>query len=192
MEGQDSANTLGSQVTLPVHDVSDNFPDWTAKINGDIPCPPNARGGCGTRDLLLRRIFDADWMLKLIHEAEALVSNNCLPDSDVPEGCHICFPDNIAQECGKVHSNVRKAANRKDSNDNLLYCPVADKSSEQDFEHFQLHWTKGEPVIVRDVLEKTSGLSWEPMVMWRAFRSTKKEAFSVLAIDCFDWCQVCM
>ncbi|KAK1361159.1 RING-type domain-containing protein [Heracleum sosnowskyi] len=194
VEVQDSANTLESQVTLPVdvclHDMSGNFPDWMAETNGAIPCPPNARGGCGSRILSLRRIFDADWVLKLICKAEALVSNHRLPDVDILEGCHLCLPNNSAEECGKVHSNVRKAAHRKNSNDNLLYCPVADKSSEQEFKHFQMHWTKGEPVIVRDVLAKTSGLSWEPMVMWRAFRSTKKEAFSVPAIDCFDWCEV--
>ncbi|XVF33157.1 hypothetical protein REPUB_Repub17cG0144200 [Reevesia pubescens] len=55
---------------------------------------------------------------------------------------------------------------------------------------------RGEPVIVRNVLEKTSGLSWEPMVMWRAFRETcanvkfKEETPSVKAIDCLDWCEV--
>lgn len=54
----------------------------------------------------------------------------------------------------------------------------------------------GEPVIVRNVLEKTSGLSWEPMVMWRAFRETggnvkfKDETRSVKATDCLDWCEV--
>ncbi|KAL8134666.1 hypothetical protein AgCh_009625 [Apium graveolens] len=190
----DSENILESQVTLPVdvclHDMSGNFPDWMAETNGAIPCPPNARGGCGSRILSLRRILDADWVLKLICKAEALVSNHRLPDVEVLEGCHICIPNSSAQDSSKVYSNVRQAANRKNSNDNLLYCPVADKSSEQEFKHFQMHWTKGEPVIVRDVLEKTSGLSWEPMVMWRAFRSTKKEAFSVPAIDCFDWCEV--
>lgn len=196
MEGQDLKNIWENQATLPVdaclHNTSSNFPDWRAEINGSIPCPPNERGGCGTRILVLRRIFDADWVLKLIRKTEALVSNHRLPDVDVSKDCHICLPNSFAQERGKVHSTVRKAANRKNSNDNLLYCPVADKSSEQEFMHFQMHWMKGEPVIVRDVLAKTSGLSWEPMVMWRAFRSTKKEAFSVPAIDCFDWCQVCM
>ncbi|KAL1820066.1 hypothetical protein ACET3Z_014935 [Daucus carota] len=191
---KDSTNTWESRVPLPVDDclhvIPGDFPNWTAEITGAIPCPPPARGGCGTRILLLRRIFDADWVLEIIRKAEALVSNHRLTDVDVSKHCHNCLPNSLAQESGDVHSNVRKAANRKNSNDNLLYCPVADKSSEQEFEHFQMHWRKGEPVIVRDVLAKTSGLSWEPMVMWRAFRSTKKEAFSVQAIDCFDWCKV--
>ncbi|KAF3565504.1 hypothetical protein DY000_02019863 [Brassica cretica] len=58
------------------------------------------------------------------------------------------------------------------------------------------HWMRAEPVIVRNVLEKTSGLSWEPMVMWRACREMnpnvkcKGDGKSVKVLDCLDWCQV--
>ncbi|KAF6165206.1 hypothetical protein GIB67_007191 [Kingdonia uniflora] len=58
----------------------------------------------------------------------------------------------------------------------------------------QSHWMRGLPVIVRNVLEKTFGLSWEPMVMWRAFRGAKgnleEEIRNVKVIDCLDWCEV--
>lgn len=59
--------------------------------------------------------------------------------------------------------------------------------------HFGFHWVKGEPVIVRDVLELTSGLSWEPMVMWRVLRETKYnrgQGLSALAVDYRDWSDV--
>ncbi|RZC53861.1 hypothetical protein C5167_012715 [Papaver somniferum] len=91
---------------------------------------------------------------------------------------------------------VRQAAYRKGGHDNYVYCPDAVQLREDETEHFQTHWMKGEPVVVRNVLEKTSGLSWEPMVMWRAFRETgavrklKEETKSVKAIDCLDWCEV--
>jgi lysine-specific demethylase 3 len=53
---------------------------------------------------------------------------------------------------------------------------------------------KGQPVIVRDVLELTSGLSWEPMVMWRALREKKDkdepERLSVTALECLSWSEV--
>ncbi|KAF6167489.1 hypothetical protein GIB67_031690, partial [Kingdonia uniflora] len=53
---------------------------------------------------------------------------------------------------------------------------------------------RGIPVIVRKVLEKTSGLSWEPMVMKRAFRGAKgnleEEIRNEKVIDCLDWCEV--
>ncbi|CAI9261355.1 unnamed protein product [Lactuca saligna] len=54
-----------------------------------------------------------------------------------------------------------------------------------------MHWRRGEPVVVKNVLKKTCGLSWEPMVMMRAFRNAKKrlneENQCVKAIDCLDW-----
>ncbi|KAI8010521.1 Lysine-specific demethylase JMJ25 [Camellia lanceoleosa] len=63
-----------------------------------------------------------------------------------------------------------------------------------DLEHFQRHWVMGEPVIVRNVLEFTCGLSWEPMVMWRAFREISynkgSSDLAVTAVDCLDWCEV--
>ncbi|KAF9601142.1 hypothetical protein IFM89_017047 [Coptis chinensis] len=33
-----------------------------------------------------------------------------------------------------------------------------------------MHWLRGEPIIVRHVRGKTSGVSWGPMVMWRGFQ----------------------
>ncbi|KAJ0512223.1 putative transcription factor C2H2 family [Helianthus annuus] len=61
--------------------------------------------------------------------------------------------------------------------------------------HFQSHWSKGEPIIVNDVLSTSSGLSWEPMVLWRAFRDITKSgshshAYEVKAINCLDWSEV--
>ncbi|GFY90207.1 transcription factor jumonji (jmjC) domain-containing protein [Actinidia rufa] len=91
---------------------------------------------------------------------------------------------------------MRQAAFREHGLDNYLYCPTAIDMEDHEIEHFQRHWMRGEPVIVRNVLDKTSGLSWEPMVMWRAFRETgskekfKEETRSVTALDCLDWREV--
>ncbi|KAL5132855.1 Protein PHYLLO, chloroplastic [Glycine soja] len=58
----------------------------------------------------------------------------------------------------------------------------------------QWHWEKGEPVIVSNVLECTSGLSWEPLVMWRALchvTNTKHgQHLAEKTIDCLDWTEV--
>lgn len=64
-----------------------------------------------------------------------------------------------------------------------------------DIGHFEFHWVKGEPVIVRDVLELASGLSWDPMVMWRVLREKKDNGgkvskLSALVVDCLDWSEV--
>jgi lysine-specific demethylase 3 len=44
------------------------------------------------------------------------------------------------------------------------------------------------------VLELTSGLSWEPMVMWRALREVKDkdehERLVVEALECLLWSEV--
>uniref|UniRef100_A0A0A9ANU9 Uncharacterized protein n=1 Tax=Arundo donax TaxID=35708 RepID=A0A0A9ANU9_ARUDO len=86
----------------------------------------------------------------------------------------------------------RKSACRENSSDNYIYCPTARDVQNGDLLHFQEHWLKGQPVIVRDVLALTSGLSWEPMVMWRALREKrdKQEQLSVIAHECLTWSQV--
>jgi lysine-specific demethylase 3 len=104
----------------------------------------------------------------------------------------------VTNNADDIPDNTRKAAFREHSDDNFLYCPKAVDlhNHEKDLRHFQWHWRKGEPVIVSNVLEScTSGLSWEPHVMWRAFHQISdtdhNSFFNVKAIDCLDWCEVC-
>lgn len=174
-------------------DMSCKFPDWRAESDGMIPCPPKELGGCGTEILTLRRIFDANFVEEMIKSAEELTLNYQSPDIRLCEECYLCHPTSFTENGSKDFA-VRKAAYRENSDDNFLYCPNALQLCDDDFEHFQLHWMRGEPVIVRHALERTSGLSWEPMVMWRAFKGAEKiikeEAHRVKAIDCLDWCEV--
>ncbi|KAM0867137.1 hypothetical protein ACQ4PT_042187 [Festuca glaucescens] len=73
-------------------------------------------------------------------------------------------------------------------------CSCFSDSGEMSTDHFQEHWLKGQPVIVRDVLESTSRLSWDPMVMWRAVREKREkeepERLSVTALECLSWSEV--
>ncbi|KAJ6677359.1 JMJC DOMAIN-CONTAINING HISTONE DEMETHYLATION PROTEIN [Salix viminalis] len=174
-------------------DMSCKFPDWIAENDGRIPCPPKELGGCGTEILTLRRIFDASFVENMIKSAEELTLNYQSPDIRLCEECYLCHPTSSTEKGSKDFA-VRKAAYRENSDDNFLYCPNALQLCDDDFGHFQLHWMRGEPVIVRHALERTSGLSWEPMVMWRAFKGAEKiikeEAHRVKAIDCLDWCEV--
>ncbi|KAM7268200.1 hypothetical protein ACFE04_010366 [Oxalis oulophora] len=174
----------------PVHDpatnISWNFSDWRAEADGKIPCPSEAHGGCGIGTLELRQVFEPNWVEQLIQSAEKLLINFQPINVDFSHGCPVCptcSPD----------SKVRQSAFRENSCDNFLYCPSATELGDYENEHFQMHWVKGEPVIVRNVLEKSSGLSWEPLVIWRAFRGAEKilkeAAHRVKAIDCLHWSQ---
>ncbi|XP_057980545.1 lysine-specific demethylase JMJ27 [Malania oleifera] len=182
---------LESPATYDSKAMSCYLPDWRANADGSIPCPPKVSGGCGTTLLELRRNFKANWVIKLIQHAEDLISHYQAP-IDLSHGCRLCLPHGNE----KLNSQVRKAASRKHSYDNFLYCPNAIDMTGEKIEHFHKHWIRGEPVIVRNVLDNTSGLSWEPMVMWRAFRETgaqrkfKEETRTVKAIDCLDLCEV--
>ncbi|CAI8605730.1 unnamed protein product [Vicia faba] len=163
---------------------------WRAETNGSIPCPPEARGGCGIAILSLRRLFEANWIDKLTRGVEELTVKYQPPIIDLSLGCSECrsFEEDVAQ------NSARKAASRETGYDNFLYCPDADETGETTFEHFQRHWIRGEPVIVRNAYKKASGLSWDPMVMWRAFMGARKilkeDAVNFKAIDCLDWCEV--
>ncbi|PWA85125.1 zinc finger, RING-type [Artemisia annua] len=168
-----------------IADDSLDFPIWKENTNGSIPCPPKARGGCGNGMLELRRIFEANWVDELVEKSEALTSNFEMPYTE--EVCSICHNE-------ENDDVIRKSASRSGSYDNFLYCPNAIDLEEDDFEHFQMHWRRGEPVIVKNVEKKTCGLSWDPRVMIRAFRTAKlklkEENQCVKAIDCLDLCEV--
>ncbi|KAH7684865.1 lysine-specific demethylase 3 protein [Dioscorea alata] len=167
--------------------------EWKANSNGSIPCPPKEVGGCGNSVLELKCIFGDSDLQNLEEKAVSIVAQQ--KPAMLPDLCTQCPCFTATGELNSASTTLRKAACRKDSNDNYLFCPKAIDLQSGDIEHFQKHWAKGEPVIVRDVLELTHGLSWEPMVMWRALRERAEskqapEKFAVQAIDCLDWCEV--
>ncbi|XP_039122497.1 lysine-specific demethylase JMJ25-like isoform X4 [Dioscorea cayenensis subsp. rotundata] len=167
--------------------------EWKANSNGSIPCPLKEVGGCGNSVLELKCIFGDSNLQNLEEKAASIVAQQ--KPAMLPDLCTQCPCFTATGELNSGSTTLRKAACRKDSNDNYLFCPKAIDLQSGDIEHFQKHWAKGEPVIVRDVLELTHGLSWEPMVMWRALRERAEskqapEKFAVQAIDCLDWCEV--
>ncbi|XP_057769078.1 lysine-specific demethylase JMJ26-like isoform X2 [Salvia miltiorrhiza] len=180
-----------------VEDIKTDFEEtnseWRAAERGIIPCPPQGRGGCGKGILELKCIFPNGWVSNLLLRAEEFGWAQDIEDLRVK--FHECLCSKSLSENVSGSDTLRKAASRPDSSDNMLYCPAAkDLLQHDDLKHFQWHWSKGEPVIVSNVLDTTFGLSWEPKVMWRAFRQKtgqKHEAvFDVPALNCLDWCQV--
>ncbi|XP_043717895.1 lysine-specific demethylase JMJ25-like [Telopea speciosissima] len=184
-------NDLTEPASVDHGDLSKSTSVWKANENSSIPCPPKKMGGCGCGLLKLKCIFDPNWLSELEKKAEEIAEkyNHAHVGGTSTQYCS-CFDRPIDH----ANINVRKAASREDSSDNYLYSPTAEDVQHGALEHFQQHWMKGEPTIVRNVLELTTGLSWEPMVMWRAFReitSEKKRSahLSVTAMDCLDWCE---
>ncbi|XP_010035268.2 lysine-specific demethylase JMJ25 isoform X1 [Eucalyptus grandis] len=182
---------LTSSLTNYAGNTKFDFHDQRAETDGSIRCPLKAQGGCGMGILKLRRIFDANFIEKIIDNVHKLMLNYKSPETKFSQGCISCYSTDSTLS-GKLER--RQAAYRENSHDNFLYCPDALHLKDDGHKHFQTHWVKGEPVIVRNLLQKTSGLSWEPMVMWRAFMGAQKvlkeDAHVVKAIDCLDWCEV--
>ncbi|KAF0921886.1 hypothetical protein E2562_020503 [Oryza meyeriana var. granulata] len=166
---------------------------WKANSDGSIPCPPKEIGGCGASSLELKCLLPENMFSELEYRANKVIKKEASAKAidKTSEQCP-CF-----DRSSKIRTKaIREAANRKGSSDNYLYCPDANDIQEDDLLHFQMHWSKGEPVIVCDALRLTSGLSWEPLVMWRALREKKTngdvedEHFAVKAVDCLDWNEV--
>uniref|UniRef100_A0A1J3GFE1 Lysine-specific demethylase JMJ25 n=1 Tax=Noccaea caerulescens TaxID=107243 RepID=A0A1J3GFE1_NOCCA len=167
---------------------------WQANSNGSITCAPKELGGCGGDCILeLKRIIPVTRMSDLEQKAETFLASY-----DKSPRVSNCSCSSAAMETDMT----RKAASRTTgtTDDNYLFCPESlNLLKKEELLHFQEHWSKGEPVIVRNALETTPGLSWEPMVMWRALcenvdsstaASGSKMSQVVKAIDCLANCEV--
>ncbi|QCE08699.1 hypothetical protein DEO72_LG9g3728 [Vigna unguiculata] len=161
---------------------------WHAESNGRIPCP-KVGDECNHGFLELRSVLGQHFITDLLCKANALAQTFELGTPD-----NFCMCSRLDRNTDVRYHDTRKVASRSGSGDNYLYCPRAAQPQDEDLWHFQWHWEKGEPVIVSHVVDSASGLSWEPLVMWRAFRqlsNTRREQhLNVKAIDCLDLCEV--
>jgi lysine-specific demethylase 3 len=130
---------------------------------------------------------------ELVKKVEDVLKNCEIDSANAPVELRMCFNSNGNRDICNGNE-LLKAACREDSDDNYLFNPKAKDIMEDDLKNFQFHWKRAEPVIVSNVLETASGLSWEPMVMWRAFRQIKHEKHGTLldvkAIECLSCCEV--
>ncbi|KAJ6292449.1 hypothetical protein OIU78_024594 [Salix suchowensis] len=160
-----------------------------ADHNGGIPCPPRKFGGCGDSLLDLSCIFPSCWTKELEVSAEELVGCYELPETlDVRSCCSLC----VEMDCeSNGIEQLQEAAAREDSGDNLLYYPTIMDVRSDNLEHFQKHWGRGQPVIVRNVLQSTSDLNWDPIVMFCNYlKNNAARSQNEQATDCLDWFEV--
>ncbi|KAH9610779.1 hypothetical protein KSS87_013715 [Heliosperma pusillum] len=149
---------------------------WVANNEGSIPCPLEDRGGCGNGNLELRRILPKGWLRSLEEKAAVLIADGQNTDIDV-------IPSISPSEM------LCKAASRGNLLDYHLYSPSSSDSLRHDSAiYFRKHWANGEPIIVRDCLQQVPGLSWEPMVMWRALCHSADS--NIKAVDCLANCEL--
>ncbi|KAF8411244.1 hypothetical protein HHK36_003791 [Tetracentron sinense] len=172
---------------------SATLPDWKGYYcNGCISCPPKELGGCGDGILDLRCIFPLNWTKELEISAEEIVCSYDFPENlDVSSHCSSCT--GMHDKAG--NRTLREAATRENSEDNYLYCPTVLDIQDENLEHFQKHWIKGQPVIVRNVLQDTSDFSWDPVVMFctslkRSSIKPENGKNAANAADCLDWSEV--
>ncbi|KAK7400466.1 hypothetical protein VNO78_11674 [Psophocarpus tetragonolobus] len=166
--------------------------EWT-NCNGiySLSCPPTELGGCGNNHLELRSVFPSSWIQEMEAKAEEIVCSYDFPEtSDKSSSCSLCFDTDHSTN---RYKQLQEAALREDSNDNYLFCPTVLDISGDNFEHFQKHWGKGHPIVVRDVLQSTSYLSWDPLIMFCTYLEqsiTRYERNKGLLESCLDWWEV--
>ncbi|XVF27748.1 hypothetical protein REPUB_Repub14bG0135300 [Reevesia pubescens] len=149
-------------------DSSASLPSQKAP-NGSVPisCPPREFGGCGDGLLNLSCILPLSWFKELEISAEEIVGSYELPEAfDTFSCCSLC-PGTDSEAKGL--KQLQEAARRENSNDNFLFYPTIMNIHGDKLEHFQKHWGKGHPVIVRNVLQDTSDLSWDPVLLFCSY-----------------------
>ncbi|XP_015066579.1 lysine-specific demethylase JMJ25 isoform X2 [Solanum pennellii] len=179
----DCRETTSKEVKLSnVHlNILSKLSDWKADGNGSIPCPPKQYGGCSSSVLSLKRIFKMNWVAKLVKNVEEMVS-----------GCKVCDSgdlENISE--GKLF----QAAHRENGDDNVLYHPLSEDIRSEGIEDFRKQWSRGKPVIIKDIYDVSSMSNWDPIEIWRGVRETTEEKTkddnrTVKAIDCFDGSEI--
>ncbi|XP_078182275.1 lysine-specific demethylase JMJ26-like isoform X2 [Carex rostrata] len=175
-ETWDPTKEIDHEATSCASDFQAPLASWCADSkNHVISCPPTELGGCGVGHLELKSLIPYQWLVTLWNNAKKLVEE--WPYVDEEYCCN----------CGTGYMS-RKASDREHSDDNYIYCPSADNA---ELRHFREHWSRGEPVVVRNML-RYSGLSWKPDDMWAAVKGvcTDPELAQVRAIDCLSCCQV--
>ncbi|XP_015939790.1 E3 ubiquitin-protein ligase JMJ24 [Arachis duranensis] len=163
--------------------ILSKFPHWRSNDNGNIPCPPKEYGGCGYSSLNLSRIFKRNWVAKLVKNVEEMVG-----------GCKINNADDLPEtQLNAVR--LRKCSHRETSDDNYLYCPASEDLMKDGIGNFRKHWKTGKPIIVKQVFDRSSSSSWDPLVIWRGILETTDEKMKdenrvVRAIDCLDGSEI--
>ncbi|KAL8512021.1 hypothetical protein ACS0TY_018471 [Phlomoides rotata] len=165
--------------------------NWETSVDGSISCPSTDNGGCGGSLLGLRCIYPFNWTRDLELKAEELLCNYHYPKAaDISSCCSSCNDFGADGE----HKLQRALSKRIGFNNNYLYSPTVKDLHQETLEHFQSHWGKGHPVIVRDMLRANTALCWDPFIMFCSYMENKSSEScnegSLKVTNSLDWCEV--
>lgn len=177
-------------------DFSNLFPMWKANADGSVPCAPEEVGGCGSSKLVLRRILKINWVAKLVKNAEEMVTGCKVSDGQNLDNCASCTGRTPLLSSDSSAPILHCCSHRNDSGDNILYYPTSEDLKHEGISHFQKHWVRGEPVIVKHVFDHSLASSWDPMSIWRGIQETDDERMPenntiVKVIDYLSQSEVC-
>ncbi|KAJ0979849.1 hypothetical protein J5N97_015323 [Dioscorea zingiberensis] len=183
---------IDDKMVLPTADgrtieFSQLFPKWKADGDGSIPCGPVEAGGCGSSKLVLRRILKINWVAKLLKNTEEMVCGCKVSDQDGCGDCP-CTRRTTSQTSETGEWKLSQCSQVNGINIKFLYSPSADELKAEGIDHFQKHWVKGEPVIVKHAFDPSSASKWDPVSIWKGIQETeddrmKEEDILVKAVD---------
>ncbi|XP_057796330.1 lysine-specific demethylase JMJ28 isoform X4 [Salvia miltiorrhiza] len=166
--------------------------NWETSEDGSIPCPPTDIGGCGGSLLDLRSIFPFNWTRDLEVKAEEILDGHPFPSTDASQCCSLCHDSGGSN--GDLKKLQKEPSKKIGFNNNYLYSPTVKDLHQETLEHFQNHWGKGHPVIVRNVLRSNASLCWDPVIMFCLYVEKKSSGSchegGTNAANCLDWCEV--
>ncbi|KFK28723.1 hypothetical protein AALP_AA7G038900 [Arabis alpina] len=133
---------------------------------GSVKCL-NGIKSCKQKEV--RNLFPPELTSKLEVSAEEIVSCYELPEIlDKFSGCPYC--QGMEKQSSTSDTHLKEASSRReDATGNFLYYPTVMDFQQNNLEHFQTHWSKGHPVIVRSVLKGGTSLNWDPIAMFCSY-----------------------
>ncbi|KAI3718807.1 hypothetical protein L6452_19691 [Arctium lappa] len=159
---------------------------WRFCEDGSIRCPPADLGGCGEAFLKLACFSPFNWTKDLEASAKQIVFKYRFkkPFGIASSPCLLCEGNDEmgSEKVGNLIKNIG------------LYFSTKQDFKDKNLEHFMKHWGKGQPLIIRDVLQSRPDLSWDFGFMLCKYleksSESRKNTETVKSKRRSDWCEV--